>query len=183
MKEKWKISMQCENNASIDDLKYIFNQAEKRLESTIKNSDNISTKTYTLLTALLAIITALCAYFISNWKSFDSIDNKQALAVLTILYAIMTAFSILKNVLPVSYHPMGTMPKDIFVEELFSNDANGQRIKNLYLTEIESYNDRIKVNWSINDRRWKRYTRAVKALFCMPFILTILFLILEKINP
>lgn len=184
MSAEWKIAVSNESNISLDDVKFIFYQAEKRLESTIKNSDNVSTKTLSIVAALLAIITGCCAYIISNWVSLEKMNNKSITASIAVVYAILIGGYMIKNVLPAAYHSMGSMPKDLFLDRFFTSDFNEERRTiHLYMNEIEDYNKRIKINWENNNDRWGRYTGSVIALFIMPFILTIFFLLLEKFNP
>lgn len=67
-KPPWKIDPSVEvNRVSLEDVKLIFSQAEKRLADTAKARESIESKTMTVVSLMTGILIALCGYAISNW--------------------------------------------------------------------------------------------------------------------
>ncbi|HYF32814.1 MAG TPA: hypothetical protein VD993_16935 [Chitinophagaceae bacterium] len=177
---RWKIELSNESNVRLEDTKFIFSQAEKRLEDTIKTGETIAAKTITILTLMTAIIVGIGAFVINKWTNFKTIDNKVIVSAFGIIYITLVVVYMIRNVLPNHYHVLGSMPKDLFSDIYFNDrvDRAKQTIY-MYMSEIENYQFRIEQNWSVNDKRWAKYIDSVIALLIMPYVLAILFVILE----
>jgi len=80
----WKIDSRIDvNRVSLEDVKFIFSQAEKRLDDTVKTGESIASKTMSMITVMTGVLIALSGYTISNWKGFSSeTDSRQ----ITIIY-------------------------------------------------------------------------------------------------
>ena len=60
--ERWKIELSNDCNVTLDDVKFIYSQAEKRLDDTIKTGETIASKTTTILTLMTGVIVGVSAY-------------------------------------------------------------------------------------------------------------------------
>ena len=80
----WKIDSRIDvNRVSLEDVKFIFSQAGKRLDDTVKTGESIASKTMSMITVMTGVLIALSGYTISNWKGFSSeTDSRQ----ITIIY-------------------------------------------------------------------------------------------------
>jgi hypothetical protein len=180
MNEKeWELPNIPNENIAVEDAQFIFNQAAKRLEGTITNTDLITSKSITLLTIFASILSAVLVYPLSHWEGVNKMDNKQITAALAALYCIIAGACLIKNILPFSFLFMGSKPLDLCLAAFFVEKDKDKRIIDLYLSEIQDYNKRIEHNWSVNDERLGRYRFTLIALYLMPCILAILFLCLE----
>jgi len=176
----WSIQLSNENNVTLDDVKFIFSQAEKRLDDTIKTGESIASKTTTLLTLMTGIIVGVSAYLINKWTDFKTFDNKTIIAAVSIIYVFFVLVYMIRNVLPNHYYVAGSLPKDLFIDAFFKDDVDRKKQTTyIYMSEIEDYQLRIDKNWITNDERWSKYITSVIALLIMPFALAILYIILE----
>ena len=73
---------------------FAFNQAEKFLESTIRNSHKIQEKSYNLITLSLALITVLMGFLYFVLKGEVSGDIKSSLLILSIISLVVIAIVI-----------------------------------------------------------------------------------------
>jgi len=178
--ERWKIAVSNENNVTIEDVKFIYSQAEKRLDDTIKTGETIASKTTTILTLMTGIIVGVSAYIVNKWEGLTSVDNKIIVSTIAIIYVALVLVYMIRNVLPNHYHVAGSLPKDLFSDVYFNDsvDRNKQTIY-LYMSEIENYQFRIEKNGTVNDERWSKYIGSIIALLIMPFLLAILYVVLE----
>jgi hypothetical protein len=71
-KEPWQIDPSIDVNlVTLEDVKLIFSQAEKRLDDTVKTGESIASKTMTMVGLLTGVLIALCGYTISNWNAAE----------------------------------------------------------------------------------------------------------------
>ena len=73
----WKIDRSIDvDRVSLEDVKFIFSQAEKRLDDTVKTGESIASKTMSMITLLAGVLIALSGYMISNWNSVALASHK-----------------------------------------------------------------------------------------------------------
>lgn len=173
---KWKANLLPENekNVTIDDLKFIFGQAEKRMDDGIKNFDATTTKSVNFITFSTAILTALSAYFFSKFDPHGNFDEKLCTVLFCCLYTGYVLYRFVSIVLPKDYQPIGTFPQDLFVDDFFNGDNqwNQSEIKSptwyIYLSELESYQRRIAQNSEITTSRLLQFNHSAKLICGMP---------------
>ena len=103
-KPPWKIDPSIDvNRISLEDVKLIFAQAEKRLDDTVKTGELIAGKTMTLMTLMVGILVALSGFLISNWNGWTQLTAKEFVAMIGALYIVVLFTYMLKNVLPNDY--------------------------------------------------------------------------------
>jgi hypothetical protein len=69
-KPVWKIDPSIDaDRVSLEDVKLIFSQAEKRLDDTVRAGENIASKTMSVITLMAGIFVALSGFMIANWGS------------------------------------------------------------------------------------------------------------------
>ena len=177
----WKIDPAIDvNRVSLEDVKFIFNQAEKRLDDTVKTGESIASKTMSMITVMAGVLIALSGYTISNWKGFLSATDKDLAAIIGSLYILGLFFYMLTNVLPNNYFVLGSEPDLLMVPQYF-DAALPQEMTTIfiYMSEIENYNDRIDKNLEVNARRWRKYRISVVLFLLLPVVLGIVFILQE----
>ncbi|GAB3881504.1 hypothetical protein [Spirosoma agri] len=181
----WKPIVADVSKVSIEDLKFIFAQAEKRLDDSIKNFDITTTKSTSFITLSSTLLTALTAYFFINHDPRGTFDPKLCTVSVTCLYlfAILTRFVWI--ILPKSIEPIGTYPQDLYNDNVLYEDPktadNSAKpyIKEIYLTELQSYDRRIQHNETVNQNRQNVFNQSVWLICAMPVIATILYSLLS----
>ena len=177
----WKIDPAIDvNRVSLEDVKFIFNQAEKRLDDTVKTGESIASKTMSMITVMAGVLIALSGYTISNWKGFLSATDKDLAAIIGSLYILGLFFYMLTNVLPNNYFVLGSEPDLLMVPQYF-DAALPQEMTTIfiYMSEIENYNDRIDKNLEVNAGRWRKYRISVVLFLLLPVVLGIVFILQE----
>jgi hypothetical protein len=172
-KKPWQIDPSIDVNVvSLEDVKLIFSQAEKRLDDTIKTGESIASKTMTMVGLLTGVLIALCGYTISNWNDDEPLGSKVWVAILGSLYIVSLFFYMLKNVLPNRYFVLGSEPNELMISSFFANTVQQDKITVfLYMSEIENYDWRIQRNLELNEQRWNKYRRSAIFLLLLPVFL------------
>lgn len=141
---------------SIDQLKFIFSQAEKRLEDSHKTFDATTTKSVTLLTLSVAIFSTLVTYFFLQNDFGGSFSPKLFTIFALSIYIFCVLFLIVKNILPRNYQPTGSLPSKLLnkISSEFEGQVNEELVlKELYYSELVNYDFRINQNFAINSPR------------------------------
>jgi len=180
-KPPWKIDSTIDvDRISLDDVKFIFTQAEKRLDDTVKTGESIASRTMAMVTLLAGVLIALSGFIISNWKSLRSATHKDYVAILGCLYIISLFIYMVKNVLPNKYFVLGSQPENLMSPQYFTSVIPQDKITLfIYMSEIENYNLRIEKNLSVNSRRLVRYRFSVILFLLFPVVLGIVYTLLE----
>jgi hypothetical protein len=172
-KKPWQIDPSIDVNVvSLEDVKLIFSQAEKRLDDTVKTGESIASKTMTMVGLLTGVLIALCGYTISNWNDDEPLGSKVWVAILGSVYIVSLFFYMLKNVLPNRYFVLGSEPNELMISSFFANSVQQDKITVfLYMSEIENYDWRIQRNLELNEQRWNKYRRSAIFLLLLPVFL------------
>ena len=180
-KPVWKIDPSIDvDRVSLDDVKLIFSQAEKRLDDTVKTGENIASKTMSMITLMAGVFVALSGFMIANWDSSTPATKKDYLAVFGCCYLLALFIYAIRNILPDKYFVPGSEPDLLLVPSFFAAAIPKDKITLfLYMSEIENYNLRIEKNLEMNERRWKRYRRSVILFLIFPILLGLLYGLLE----
>jgi hypothetical protein len=167
---------------SMDELKLIFNQAEKRLDETVKRGESIASKTMSMITLMAGLLIALSGYIISIWKGFPALTNKDWVGIVGCLYLLGLLIYVINNVMTHKYLVVGSQPEDLINSTYSGEDISGSKILLLmYINEIENYNWRIDYNTTLNRRCWRRYLISVRVFLLFPLVLALLYGVLEWI--
>jgi|GEM_PF-1304422 len=166
----WKIDPAIDiNRVSIDDVKLVFAQAEKRLDDTVKTGELIAGKTMTLMTLMAGLFVALSGFFISNWNGWSQMNAKLFVAIVGSVYILFLVTYMLKNVLPSEYFVLGSNPRELMSPSFYDPALPKDKIAIfMYMSEIENYDLRIEYNRQRNIERWIRFRYSVIALWIMP---------------
>jgi hypothetical protein len=180
-KKPWKIDSSIDvDRISLEDVKLIFSQAEKRLDDTVKTGESIASKTMSMITLMAGVLIALSGFIISDWKGTISATHKDYVAIIGSLYILGLFIYMINNVLPNKYFVLGSEPEELMIPEFFDKELPQDKITIfIYMSEIENYNLRIEKNLEVNSRRWTRYRFSVILFLIFPVILGIAYILLE----
>jgi hypothetical protein len=173
----WTAAVAFKEKLTLDDAKFIFEQAEKLLNDSVGTSETIVSRMNTLITLITGSMLALIGYIISRIGKDFVFDPPMFTASVGALFLYVLAFHSFQNNQPKDYLLPGSVPKDLFNPAFFDKAIpNDQRIVLYYVNELENYMYRIEINNEINEKRWKRYSMITGALLWLPIILIICYL-------
>ena len=177
----WTINQSINvDRLSMDELKLIFNQAEKHLDDTVKQGENIASKTMSMITLMAGLLIALSGYIISVWKNSTPFTNKDLVGIFGSLYILGILIYVINNIMTHKYSIAGSTPEELIDVIRFNEDApHDKMLLLMYLNEIEDYNGRIANNETLNRRSWRRYRISVYLFLFFPLFLVLLYSILK----
>lgn len=172
--KKEDFSKSLPDSHSEDYLKFVFTQAEKRLEDSCKSYEYTTTKTVVVLSVSVGLLSASLAYLFSNIDFNGIFCPKLATVVFLSLYIFSLIITSSFNIFSFKYQPSGSYPEDLYIEH-----PNGMEERVFYKKvlheEITSYNDRINYNYDKNKARVKRLDFVIGALVVMPIFLVVFY--------
>jgi hypothetical protein len=170
---KWNIEILNFKNVSLDDAKFLFSQAEKKLDDTVKVGDSVTNRSYTIISILVGLLIALSGYFFNSVITAGIKDGKTALSLIAICYLLVCLFVLLTNIFPKSYYTLGSQPKDLAINDFFVDEIDKDlRSVYLYVSEIENYQERIEGNFYKNNKRLFLLRNCLIAVYVLPIILS-----------
>lgn len=174
---KWKGAIENKEKLTLNDAKFLFEQAEKFLKDSVENSNLIVARTSSLITLLAGTLVALIGFVISK-LNLEYIDALTITAIVGAIYIYILVFDAFENTKPQIYLIPGALPKDLFADPFFMEGITEEkRIIHFYVSEIENYQFKIEKNNELNKIRWKRYGRLLHAILLLPLILGLSFFI------
>ncbi len=174
---EFQISPENEELLTLDDAKFIFDQAEKQLKISLETGQTIVTRTIILLTISVGLLTSLSGNIAQNWNKSGWTDLFTRSSVLIDVYLIAIVLYLAKNIVSHNYMEYGSEPKDLlhnhYVEKYKYNSE--ERIRYYYLSEAKEYQKRITYNQKGNSIRWKQFGNALYAILLIPIISTVVY--------
>jgi hypothetical protein len=168
----WQADVSQKEKLTIEDVRFIFAQAEKMLKDSVDTSEVIVNRTNTLITIISGLLIALMGYIITRLNNSSSLDSILFTTIIAIIYLYITVWCCFENTKPKSYLICGSLPKDLFNNSFFDPQIDSdKRIIHFYVSEIENYQYKIETNNSINRIRWGRYQMLLKAILFLPIVL------------
>jgi hypothetical protein len=180
-KPPWEIDPSIDvDRVSLDDVKLIFAQAEKRLDDTIKIGEGIATKTMSMITLMAGVLLALSGFIISDWKGLSLATHTHWVSILGCVYILSLLIYMIRNVMPNKYKMLGSAPEWLMVPQFFAPSVPKDKITLfIYMSEIEKYSQRIQDNTKMNIRHGKCYQLSVVLFLAFPLALGCFYGLLE----
>ena len=179
-KQRWVIDTNYKDKSTLEDVKFIFEQAEKQLTESLETSTVIINRVNTLATILVTLLIGLVAFIITRLETEKNEINALLITASTavVYYYFLFAIYLNQNIKSSEYFGIGAYPKDFFDEDFYeiSPPEGKGRVYFFYLNEIESYQKRIEENNNINRYRWRIYNSSLRGLIYSPIILLIIYL-------
>lgn len=165
--ERWHSEVEDEH-LEIDALKFVFSQAEKKLDDSIKAFDATTGKSISIITLGTGLFLAQASYFFLNNDINGTFNPKLATVFCSCLLTFGILYRILFNVTPTNYKSIGSDPSRLFTKKFFSKDTVGLSALHLYANEIESYQVAIRYNFDLNRIRLNRLRETIALLLLLP---------------
>jgi len=154
------------NSLSLEYFKFIFDQSEKFLSRLVTVSENITKKAHAILVISVSLLT-LSLSGVFTLKDSQLIASSVLLCVMSLLVILL----LLKPLVSYSLSVPGTPPNKLIDKDFIVNFSSQENIvKNLFLTEILDYQDRIDSNAKQNKQRIHYVDAAMLLLVAAPFI-------------
>jgi hypothetical protein len=165
-----------------DQAKFVFEQSEKHLKDQIDTSQQIATKTTTLLTVVSGLLIGLVGFGITRWST-GRFDDLIATTIGCAIYLYVTIYILLNNIKPYQYKSVGLHPRRIFDDSMFNLANEDYRIEALYINEIIECQKRIDFNKDVNDARWGRFKKALRLVVLSPAVFLAIYGIIKLFSP
>ncbi|GGI23631.1 hypothetical protein [Pedobacter mendelii] len=177
--QTWVANIENKKKLTLEDARFIFEQAEKFLVDVIDAHKTIIERTNTLLALLITILTGLVGFNISKIDEGFGKNNICDTVWFLILYLILGGIYLVKNIKPTTYMALGSQPRKIFVDHFFQkNIPDEKRVVFILSSEIERYQTRIEENMIINNKKWLIYRNGIYILAAIPAIFLLTYLVL-----
>lgn len=179
LKYEWKANPEYKLLATIDDAKFIYDQAEKKLKEIISSGDLVVNRTTTLITVVVGVIVGLLGYSINRYYSLNKFDASIWSCIIGIIYLFFILYYLRINFKGAKYSIIGASPKTLFSSDFFKVTDEKLRSKMFIWAQIENYQDSIDKNSFVNNQRWDRFNLSVTLIMFIPVLLTVIFFILQ----
>ncbi|WP_288429448.1 hypothetical protein [uncultured Spirosoma sp.] len=173
--DSWQTDVDDSFECELDALKFIFAQAEKKLEDSNKVFEVTTTKSVSIIALLSSIFIAQSAYFFLSNDLQGKFDPKLFAVFCSAFMSLLILRYLLNNILPVRYHTIGSSPNRLFNTEFFNEKSSGKTVSFLYANEIETYQVKIEYNFKLNTIRLARIRFSIYALLLLPIMVLTLF--------
>jgi len=167
-----------EAKLSLEDAKFIFGQAEKKLKDTVDESQIIVARN-TLITI------ALITYLFSNAIGSNVNDKLVTFLGISTVYFVAINFILIRNLHPQDYKIVGTSPLTFYDKSLYEPEFDdtatqtNKRLMEFYQASIRGYQKSIDINEGINKKRWDKLRIALWMLGMSPISLFFIFVIIS----
>jgi hypothetical protein len=161
---------------SANAMRFVFEQAEKRLKSTLDMADRITVRAYAVLVLLVPCLSAVIGIFRNDLKGCTNAE--WLLLMCCVVGLCVVLMLIVKIIYPRDMHQLGREPKVIALPEYYENpDYPHEESYVLLLTfEIEDYQSRIDYMEKQNSKRIYLLKWAY-CVFVVLFFVLVLFVL------
>ncbi|HMH34315.1 MAG TPA: hypothetical protein VK543_14855 [Puia sp.] len=180
---RWKPPLEVSDKATIEELKFVFDQATKRVEQTAKEGDDFYQKGIGIISIALPVLSALIGYIASNFKFSPQIFG--AIPVSIILWRVLSK---LKNiVIPKRYLGSGSSPETLVIKDFYENlEQNKTPEWYMLMSEIIMYQDRLDINMLNNKVRKDKLIECYNLLYSIPIVVIVaiaIYYLIYSLNP
>lgn len=163
------------DNHSVEHLQFVFNQAEKRLEESNNSIDFTTSKTFSVVSIILAAFSAILVYVFSNFDINGDYDPKMSTAIIMSLYLLYVLYRLRKNIMHIKYEPKGSLPSKMLTNCPKWANTEEMHFKTTIYDELVSYDRRTKRNYEFNKPRVLIIDKVVWLLIVFPIISVVIY--------
>jgi hypothetical protein len=179
---QWPQSNENKDKLTLDDVKFIFEQSDKRLKKTTEIGQIIVARTVTIISILTGLIIGIIGYIFSRIELKSGADSICVALMLLCMYLISLAVYAAKNIQGHNYYEIGREPKLLLIDAFFNPQIKDcERIKVIYISEIENNQSAIEHNKPINVERWKMFNSLLWCIVSTPILMLFLYVLMEYI--
>lgn len=160
------------DNLSTEKLKFILNQAEKKIDNMTEEANIHYTRSVAIITISLSILTVLVGYI---FKSDEPIENRISAVVIGALLLVV-GMILKENILPTKFITSGSSPAkmlDIVFYENLKEKEDGEF--HVLINQVKEAQNKITVNEAVNEKRGGNLKRAISLLYWCPVIVFIVY--------
>ncbi|TWR26922.1 hypothetical protein FPZ42_07760 [Mucilaginibacter achroorhodeus] len=170
MSNQITIKKENEEQATLEELQFIFSQSERLLTESVGSGESVLSRSTILMTVLLAIATSEISYMITALTS-DPVPGKMLGTIgIVCIYNLFTIYSLSTNLFGHQYSLAGSQPHYLLNNWYYENKQDEDRLKSMMIQEIKSYQDRINTNEAVNKNRWKCFENTMRLTLATPLI-------------
>jgi len=132
----WDIDEEFHSKLSVDVIKQIYAEAEKRFNSTVDDISNLRTRAYSLITVFISLLSILITLYFGDYLD-SGVSDKKVLAFLYFINITMITYVIVQLVIivfPSNVMLKGEEPKKMNYEVMASLNKDEQ--KEIYLFNL-----------------------------------------------
>ncbi len=163
------------DNHSVEHLKFVFSQAEKRLEESNNSIDFTTSKTFSIVSIILAAFSAILVYVFSNFDINGVFDPKMSTAIIMSLYLLYVLYRLRKNIMHIKYEPKGSLPSKMLTNCPKWANTEEMHFKTTIYDELVSYDRRTNRNYEFNKPRVLIIDKVVWLLIVFPIISVVIY--------
>lgn len=180
--EIWEPDIKFEY-ASVEDMKFIFDQAEKFLSHTIRVYGSTLLKTNYLLSLCTAFLSGQCVYVFNNFEDSRPFTAKMETVIVGCIYIAILSIYLTRNIMPTGVRMTGRRP-ELMINPAFFSEIYEKDVRQIYMyrSEIITYKISIDLNDHINKKRSKRLFVGIICLLLYPLLFVILFIFLSHLD-
>lgn len=168
----------------LEEVKFIFEQAEKQLKETSDVSSLLISRTTTLVTLITGLMVGVIGYGIGKWQSNPGWNEILITSIVAVFYLFMAIVLLALNIKGADFYTLGTEPKFLFVEHFFDENKVPQdkRIIHFFVNEMVICQKKIENNKEVNDKRWKRFHTSLFMMIVFPSLLLVTYFLVTLLD-
>jgi hypothetical protein len=176
----WKAQNEYKFKTTPEEDKFIFEQAEKKLNELLTSSDLVVSRSTTLISLNVGLLVGLISFSVNRYGTINRLDSFISMSIVGVIYLFIVIWYISKNIKGVDHSTIGASPRILFSDTFFSADyKNELRTKMFIWSQIENYQDSIDINRPINEKKWCRFNLSMKLVIATPLVLLASFYIIR----
>jgi hypothetical protein len=175
-KRKWKTDIKGKewNKVSLEKAKFIFEQSQLSLESTINSRNRIKDTAFKMLNYNFLILLGLVGYFFSKYNFYKSFYCQDLKFIIPIIIYVLATFGLIWFLIDIlthnSFYGKGNSPCNLLIKKIADKSY-----KNLLIGEILTYQSRIDSNKRVNNKVAKKVNYIMITMIILP--LALLFIV------
>lgn len=156
----WRIEIENWKSVDIAAANTIFTEANKYLMATHEVAEKITNRAFNIFVILVPVFSLTFGYLFYLKQSNGYVNLIYAVGLLVVVGCSYFLFQV---IFPFSFHSPGRKPKELFLSQFFSLNANEQNLA-IVLNEIETCQLKIEHNENINSKRLRTLRNVLVAL-------------------
>ncbi|MFI5161711.1 MAG: hypothetical protein ACHQHN_10570 [Sphingobacteriales bacterium] len=151
--KKWTSKISYWENVSVDEYKFIFDQAKERFEDVISENESITDKGIKIATATIA----LSGFFIGIAVQNHFFVNHRGFVYATSVIGVINILSVGMLLFPKKARKRGLSPDIATTDEFDNEDDKGYYLQKLYYNSIAILQNNIDLTIIANESRISKY--------------------------
>ncbi len=166
-----------EKKLDINELRFIYDQAEKQLKETIDASSIIVARCTVLISICVAIATTIVSFYIKARVDAKQLDTSvDAICKIGVFFLSLISALLAYNITSKDYYCLGTEPMSLIDTKILDKkEASDKKLVRFYVNEIINQQHKIDGNKSLNKKRWLIFHVSIVSIISVPILMAIFF--------